>query len=126
MYFCFITVAVSLLTMVLSLFGLKMVLKMVPTNPIMIILTFEVIFVAAPGVLEIYLYANYHSDTIGHYATAFFIQMIFHYLIIFKSRGTYFDSTTPLNIRFCFTFICLFLFIFPVFWFGILKKGTRR
>jgi phosphatidylserine synthase 2 len=111
----------------LNIFGLKMVLKLKPTNGFIIMYLFLHAFHAMPSIMEVYQYTIGQSDTIGNFSVTFITLVLTETFVIFRCSDGYFTEPSPSDVKVAVavTFIGA-LFVFPIVWFGLLKKGKSR
>ena len=125
-YFIYLFLIASHLLLEVNLFGLKMVLKMAPTNPIVVSLLFLHLVVAMPAVLEYYMYAVGDRDSIGAFGSACIMLIVSELALTLRCGKGYFDIPTPIHVKISVFIVAAILLIFPVIWFGILKKGEKE
>jgi phosphatidylserine synthase 2 len=126
-YYMSLLVIVGLNVFELNIFGLKMVLKLKPTNAFVVMYLFLHAFHALPSIMETYQYAIGQSDTIGNFTVTFIMLVLTETFVIFRCRDGYFTEPIPLHVKITVPALTVIvLFLFPAVWFGLLKKGKSR
>ena len=124
-YFVYVFIIASHLMLEVNLFGLKMVLKMTPSNPIVIFLLGMHLIFAMPAVLEYYMYAIGDRDSIGAFGSVCLMLIVSELALTLRCGKDYFDKPTPIQVKLTLLLIIAFVVIFPFVWFVILKKGQN-
>lgn len=123
-YFVFWMIVVIHMILEVNVFSVKMVFKMTPKNPFVITYLIMHIVVAAPSVMEWYMYAIGERNTIGAFGSACILLAFTEISLVIKQGHDYF--TAPIPIKVAIANITLLLsvgVIFPLVWFGLgLKK----
>lgn len=125
-YFIFWLLVITINLVDFNTFGIKMVLKISTTSIILIIHLIMQIVIACPAVFEIYLYAIDLKNTIGAYAATFILYIIAELVLIFKCSDGYFTEPFPTSVIVFDSILISTISIFPIIWFGIMKKGKDK
>ena len=125
-YFVYVFIIASHLMLEVNLFGLKMVLKMTPNNPIVVFLLLIHLIVAMPAVLEYYMYAVGDRDSIGAFGSVCLMLIVSELALTLRNEKDYFDKPTPLHVKLIVSLIISLTLLFPLVWFVILKKGEKE
>jgi hypothetical protein len=111
----------------LNIFGMKMVLKLAPTNGFVIWYLILHGLHGLPAMLEGYQYAIGASDTIGNFGVTFIILVLSETWLIYRFREGYFTEPVPTHIAIIVPLVILVVcVIFPLVWFGLLKRGKAK
>jgi phosphatidylserine synthase 2 len=126
-YYIVITVIVFVNLFELNLFGLKMVLKLAPTNGFVLMYCFLHSFHGLPAMLEGYRYAIGASDTIGNFGMTFLLLVMSETWMVYRfSDGYFLEPTPPLVKVAVLTTALAVLVVIPLVWFGIFKRGKAK
>jgi phosphatidylserine synthase 2 len=126
-YYIVIIVIIGINLFELNIFGMKMVLKLAPTNGFVIAHCALHAIQGFPAMFEAYRYAIGASETIGNFGITFIILVLSECWLIYRFSEGYFTEPMPLSVRILVPIAALIaLVVFPLMWFGLLKRGKSK